>query len=102
MRVIPHPPDTPPPTQAEVEARLHQEGYDCFCWYDVPGTIYPAHAHAHDECIWVLKGEISFDFNGQILVLRPGDRMYLTQGAHHTAKVPQTGGVTYIVGLKRH
>jgi mannose-6-phosphate isomerase-like protein (cupin superfamily) len=87
-------------TQDEAEAKLHREGYEPFRWYDVPGARYPSHRHSQDECIWVLKGEIEFEIDGQNYELRAGDRLYLPAGAVHTARVPRAAGVTYLVGRR--
>mgnify|MGYP003394760757 CR=1 FL=1 len=95
------PPGSPPPSQEEAEARLHREGYTCYCWYDVPGTIYPGHQHSHDECIWLLKGEMEYEVGGQIFELKAGDRLFLPKGTAHTAKVPKSMSVTFIVGQKK-
>ncbi len=89
------------PSEEEAEARLHREGYDSFRWYDVPGASYPKHRHEHDECIWVLKGEITFRIGEQDFTLKPGDRLYLPARLPHTAKVSPSAGVTYLVGQKR-
>jgi quercetin dioxygenase-like cupin family protein len=86
------------PSEEEAEARLHQEGYESFRWYDVPGASYPKHRHSHDECIWVLKGEITFKIGDGEFKLSPGDRLYLPANAAHTASVPSDKGVTYLVG----
>jgi quercetin dioxygenase-like cupin family protein len=84
---------------------LHQEGYDSFCWYDVPGASYPKHRHGHDECLWILKGEISFVLNEsegeKEYKLKAGDRIYLPARTPHTAKVPAQSSVTYLVGEKK-
>jgi quercetin dioxygenase-like cupin family protein len=90
-----------PPTEQEAEARLHQEGYDCFRWYDVPGAAYPRHRHGHDECLWVLKGELILKMDDTEYHLKPGDRLYLPSHTPHTANAPTKTGVTYLVGQKR-
>ena len=88
------------PSESEAEARLHQEGYESFRWYDVPGACYPKHRHEYDECIWVLKGEMSFAVGDRDIHLKAGDRMYLPARTPHTSKVPSDAGVTYLVGQK--
>ncbi len=89
-----------PPTEQEAEARLRQEGYECYRWYDVAGASYPKHRHGFDECLWVISGSISFVVDGQEYALSPGDRLYLPKRLAHTAQVPKVGGVTYLVGQK--
>lgn len=90
-----------PPTEEEAEAKLHREGYDSFRWHDVPGSTYPRHRHDRDECVWVLSGQITFTVNGEPTNLGPGDRLYLPAGTPHTASVPSSGAVTYLVGQRR-
>jgi quercetin dioxygenase-like cupin family protein len=86
-------------TQEEAEARLHQEGYEAFCWNDVPGASYPRHRHDSDECLWILRGEIRLTIQGEDYLLQAGDRIYLPANTPHTAEVPQTRGVTYFPSL---
>ncbi len=100
VRLVPWNQDSAPPTEQEAEARLHAEGYESFRWHDVPGSTYPRHRHDCDECIWVLTGEITFSVNGQDYPLKPGDRIYLPSATPHTAKVPRSTAVTYLVGQK--
>jgi len=90
-----------PPTEEEAEARLRQEGYESFRWHDVPGSNYPRHRHDYDECLWILKGEMTFRIEDRDYVLKAGDRLYLPAGTPHTATVPAAGGVTYLVGQRR-
>jgi mannose-6-phosphate isomerase-like protein (cupin superfamily) len=108
-----------PPTEQEAEARLHQEGYDSFRWHDVPGADYPRHRHDHDECLWILRGRITFVVDTPASTggatreagsaggateehsLEAGDRLYLPARTAHTARVPASGSVTYLVGQKR-
>jgi quercetin dioxygenase-like cupin family protein len=89
-----------PLSQEEAEARLHQEGYETFCWYDVPGAKYPKHKHAYDECLWILRGEIHFTVHDQVYILQSGDRIYLPAKTPHIVQVPDLYGVTYLVGQK--
>jgi mannose-6-phosphate isomerase-like protein (cupin superfamily) len=91
-----------PLTQEEAEARLHREGYETFCWYDVPGAHYPKHRHEYDECLWVLRGELDLTIGEETLALRTGDRVYLAARTAHIARVPEgMEGVTYLVGQKK-
>ncbi|MBC7693264.1 MAG: cupin domain-containing protein [Methylotenera sp.] len=97
------------PSEQEAEAKLHQEGYESFRWHDVPGVEYPRHRHEYDECLWILKGEITFNIPAaagvpsvsQTFSLKPGDRLYLPARTAHTAIVPDAAGVTYLVGQKK-
>ena len=89
-----------PVTQEEAEAILHKEGYESFCWYDVPGAQYRKHKHVCDECLWILKGEMHFEFDNHVYELKDGDRIYFSAGALHSVEVPSVSSVTYLVGQK--
>ena len=93
-----------PPSEQEAEACLHKEGYEVFKWQDFAGTHYPVHRHPHDECIWVLKGKMTFFFAGTHqaaqLELKAGDRFYLPAGIEHRAEVHKNAPVVYLVGQK--
>ena len=93
--------DVAPPTEQEAEARLNQEGYSSFTWYDVPGAFYPSHSHNADECIWIVKGDITFNVQWQNYPMTAGDRIYLPAKIQHTATVPESASVTYLVGQKK-
>lgn len=94
--------DKPTPlTQEEAEARLHQEGYESYCWHDVSGSGYPRHKHQFDECLWILKGEIEFTIAEKSYLLGKGDRIYLPANLIHSASVRDRSGVTYVVGQKK-
>ena len=82
-----------------IRTQLIEEGYDPFRWQDPAGTTYPAHAHAHDESIWVVEGEITFQASGQSFRLGPGDRLMLPAGTLHTAHVGNSGAV-YLIGQR--
>ncbi len=90
-----------PPSENEAEALLREEGYQVFRWTDVPGSKYPKHQHAMEECIWILSGKIVFNIDGTDYSMEPGDRLYLPAKMPHTASVPEAHGTTYLVGQRR-
>ena len=99
IRLIHWAKDTPI-TQEEAEAHLHREGYNSYCWYDVPGTEYPKHRHEYDECLWILKGELRLTIDGENYILKEGDRLYVPAETPHHTQIPIQQGVTYLVGQK--
>ena len=84
-------------SEAALRRRLEAEGFGVFCWRDGPGATYTAHAHDHDESLWVVDGEITFGADGGELRLGPGDRLMLPRGTVHTAKAGPRGA-TYLIG----
>jgi len=89
-------------SEQEIEAHLFKEGYQPFKWNDVAGVTYPRHVHTVEECIWVVKGEIIFEVDGQEYHLKAGDKIYLPANARHSAKVPTAASVTYFIGQKNN
>jgi len=85
------------PSEAELRRRLEGEGFSVFGWHDAADATYSAHAHDHDESIWVVAGEMTFVAGGGELRLGPGDRLMLPAGTVHTARAGP-GGATYLIG----
>jgi len=87
------------PTEAALRRRLEAEGFGVFCWRDEAGATYTAHAHDHDESIWVVAGAIAFGARGRDLRLAAGDRLMLPKDTVHTAHAGSSGA-TYVIGQK--
>lgn len=66
----------------------------------MPGAHYPKHRHPKDECLWILSGKLVIEIDGTEYLLQAGDRIYLPAKTLHTARVPNQGAVTYVVGQK--
>jgi quercetin dioxygenase-like cupin family protein len=94
--------NNPLPSPEEAEAKLHHEGYECFQWYDVPGTIYPRHQHKYSECLWLLKGELVIKIELLTLNLAQGDKAYLPAQLPHELSIPPHSSATYLVGQKKY
>jgi quercetin dioxygenase-like cupin family protein len=82
---------------AALRQRLEAEGFAVWSWSDPPGRDYAPHSHEHDECLWVVAGEITFGAAGRALRLCPGDRLLLPRGTVHTARAG-AAGATYLIG----
>lgn len=87
------------PIRHVLEESLIEEGYDPFAWVDEPGKRYEAHAHAHDEIIWIIRGSMQFDVGGKVIDLAPGDRLNLPHASEHEATVGPEG-CEYLVGQR--
>jgi quercetin dioxygenase-like cupin family protein len=85
------------PDEAVLRSRLEHEGFSVFQWRDAPGASYAPHSHDHDESLWVVAGDITFDAGGEELRLGPGDRLMLPKGTVHTARAGPRGA-TYLIG----
>jgi quercetin dioxygenase-like cupin family protein len=52
-----------------------------------PGVIFPRHKHPGEEIIYVLKGSIEYQVEGQTPVtLKAGDVLFIPAGTIHSAK----------------
>ena len=92
--------ETTPPDPTELRARLQSEGYSVFQWSDAPGTKYGPHAHAEDQSHWILSGELELRVGHEAYTLRAGDRDFLAANTIHSAAVPGTQPVIYLIGAK--
>lgn len=85
-------------TREELESELHKEGFSSYVWSDSPGAYYSPHSHNHDECICVIKGQISFYINNKEYELSPGQKLYLPAHTIHEARNKKNESVTYLIG----
>jgi quercetin dioxygenase-like cupin family protein len=87
------------PVGREINQRLVDEGFEVSRWRDEADARYEAHAHDHDESLWVIEGEIVFGIGGREYPLGPGDRLMLPAGTVHTARVGRQGA-DYLIGVR--
>jgi uncharacterized protein YjlB len=78
---------------ADVEARLRADGLDPGRWANGPHDRYAAHEHAYDKVLACASGSIRFGLPdlGEMVELRPGDRLDLPAGTRHDAVVGPLG-----------
>lgn len=50
-----------------------------------PNTVLPAHSHPHEQCSYMLEGELAFVLGGEQRILRPGDLVIIPGGMEHSA-----------------
>jgi len=87
------------PTEDVLRRRLEVDGFEAFTWEDGAGADYRAHAHDHDESLWVIEGELTFGAEGAEFRLGPGDRLMLPRGTIHTARAGREGA-RYLIGQR--
>ena len=59
-----------------------------------PGDMPPLHVHhSHDECFYVLEGEVTFFLPGREVELRPGGFLFAPRGVPHAYRVEETARV---------
>ena len=89
------------PNSEELKQRLRHEGYSVFQWSDAPGTKYGPHAHAEDQSHWIISGGLELRVGHETYKLRAGDRDYLPANTVHSAFVPGSEPVVYLIAAKR-
>ncbi|HEX8177603.1 MAG TPA: cupin domain-containing protein [Pyrinomonadaceae bacterium] len=89
------------PGAPELRHRLEAEGFHVFEWSDAPGTHYGAHRHAEDQSHWIISGQLELRVQGQTYTLSAGDRDFLPAGTVHSAFVPGSEPVRYLIGARR-
>ena len=56
-----------------------------FVWFE-PNTEAPVHTHEEEQVVVVLEGEIEFDVDGDVRMLRPGEAIHLPPHVPHGAR----------------
>lgn len=87
-------------TRKEYIKELKEEGYSIYEWSDNPGSYYPPHSHAHDECICIVSGKTTFIVDNKEYVLSTGEKLYLPAKTVHESKNKFSEKVTYLIGEK--
>jgi quercetin dioxygenase-like cupin family protein len=59
------------------------------------GSILPVHSHPHEQCGYVITGELELTIGGETRILHPGEVYFIPGGIEHGARVvsPETAQV---------
>jgi len=79
---------------------LESEGYSVFEWTDSPRTRYEPHEHDDNQSHWIISGALELTVNGEAYTLEAGDRDFLPAHTTHSAFVPGSKPVRYLIGAK--
>ena len=81
------------PNENELRQIYRQEGLSPYAWSNHPGDFYPAHSHAYNKVLVVVRGSITWILpeSGQEIETFPGDRIDLPAGVQHAAQVGPLG-----------
>jgi quercetin dioxygenase-like cupin family protein len=88
------------PQATHLKQRLESEGYSVFQWSDAAGTRYGPHAHAEEQSHWIISGELELCVGHETYRLGAGDRDFLPANTIHSAFVPGTEAVVYLIGVR--
>ncbi len=82
----------------KLKKKLAEEGFlYVYEWRDRPGTKYPPHAHKGKVSFYLTAGCLTFDFSGEKIQVKKGERFDVPIGKTHSAEV-DPAGCSYIVG----
>jgi quercetin dioxygenase-like cupin family protein len=71
--------------RAEIAADWAERGFSCELWSDSPGQEWENYAHATDELVSVLDGEMEFEVDGVVHRPEAGEELLIPAGAVHSA-----------------
>lgn len=76
----------------KLKKKLEEDGFvHIYEWHDDPYTEYPSHKHKGRVGMHILKGEITFSFINETIILSQGDYFEVPINVEHTAKVGDHG-----------
>ena len=87
MKVEHWDPDSDGPlTESALRGKLEARGYDVACYHYPPGTFFDWHSHSVDKIDAVLEGSFRIRMSGGVVVLGPGDAVFVPSGESHRAE----------------
>lgn len=67
-------------------------GFSCDLWVDPPGQRWEDFAHATDELLMLVEGQLEVEIDGRRQRPEIGEALLIPAGAHHSVR--NIGGVT--------
>jgi len=88
------------PIEADIIGELEEQDLKVYHWSSLPDSVFAGHTHGYHKVLYVLEGNIKFEFPArrESLTLKAGDRLDLPSGIRHSATV----GVDGVKCLEAH
>ena len=88
------------PTEEDIIGELEEQELKVYHWSSLPDSVFAGHTHGYHKVLYVLEGNIKFEFPArhESLNLNAGDRLDLPAGVRHDATV----GVDGVKCLEAH
>jgi quercetin dioxygenase-like cupin family protein len=81
----------------KMKEKFKEEGFPfIYEWKDEPDIEYPPHSHKAPVALYVVEGEVVFNFGEKEIILKKGDRFDVPQNTEHIAKTGSQG-CTFLV-----
>jgi quercetin dioxygenase-like cupin family protein len=84
----------------EIAADWAARGFSCELWTDPPGQRWEDFAHATDELVTVLEGDMEFKVAGKILHPKPREELLISAGEIHSARNIGASTARWLFGYK--
>lgn len=76
----------------QIKNQLKTEGFPFVHeWTDEPNKVYKVHQHKDKVVLYILDGEVTFDFSGTKKVVSAGERIDVPPKTDHSAVVGPKG-----------
>ncbi|MDA8091152.1 MAG: cupin domain-containing protein [Nitrospiraceae bacterium] len=56
-----------------------------------PGAVFPEHSHEAEQITMILEGEMTFSYEGNLMVLKAGDVIAIPSNIKHSATAGKKG-----------
>jgi quercetin dioxygenase-like cupin family protein len=89
-----------PLTEKRMLGLMEAEGYEVAVYAYREGIAFPPHEHAQAKCDGVVEGTLRITVGDEAYDLGPGDRLYLSAGTRHSAKVVGAKTVVSLDGTR--
>lgn len=77
--------------------KFEEEGFaSVYEWQDPAGTVYQPHSHKGKVSLFVTDGSITFDFSGEKMEAKAGERFDVPVGKVHGALVGPKGWICIV------
>lgn len=80
-----------PPSEQSIGERFRAEGLSPSRWSNGPGDRYGVHSHSYHKVLYCVRGSITFNIEGEEVLLVPGDRLEIPPVTPHSAVVGAEG-----------
>ena len=92
---------TPNLDQSAVEQRWCERGFSCDLWVDRPGQVWADFVHETDELVLVVRGQVEFEFGGEVHHPECGHELLIPARTRHTVRNLGGTQAEWLYGYKR-
>ncbi len=87
-------------SEAALQKKLEKLGYPSESYTFPPGTDFPDHSHDVDKMTGIVSGQFRMTIDGETVILKGGDSVYVNRGVVHRAEVIGDEPIVMLDGTK--